>query len=139
MGATRSRPVFDDVAELVRLAGPAAEGEGVVITDVTGNIVFANADAETILGFVRIGVGVEDYSSMHGVFTEDGRPYPSSDLPLARAVLSQKTTRDVRLLLRRCDGQHHLTSVTISVSGRPLYDASRRHVGAAAFFTVVST
>ncbi|MGF6492034.1 PAS domain-containing protein [Luteibacter sp. 621] len=122
-----------DVAELVRLAGPGREGEGIVITDAAGDMVFANEMATDILETPRIGAGVEDYSALHGVFTEDGRPYPSTDLPLARAVLNQKTTRDERLVIKRCDGVRHL----LRVSARPLFDADHRQVGSVVFFSVI--
>ncbi|KJV32495.1 hypothetical protein VI08_12205 [Luteibacter yeojuensis] len=123
-----------EVAELVRLAGPGAEGEGIVIADATGEMVYADEMATEIMGIVRMGAGVEDYSVLHGVFTEEGRPYPSSDLPLARAVLFQKTTKNERLLMRRPDGITYLLNVT----ARPLFDAAKRQVGSVVFFRVVA-
>ena len=107
--------------------------EGLIVCDVHGSIVFANASAEHIVGLVRIGALPDDYSCMHGIFSEEGRPFPSSDVPLARAVLRGESVRDVRLVVRRCDGQAHL----LSVDAYPLRDASGVAVGAATTFRVV--
>lgn len=119
-----------DLSMLIELAGPCADDEGLVIADARGDLVFSNDRAVDILGIVRIGAGVDDYSALHGVFTEEGRPYPSTDLPLARAILHQKTSRDVRLLLKRPDG----ICRRLSVSARPLLDAGKALVGAVVVF-----
>lgn len=134
MGLGDTKNPDTGVDELVRLAGPCADDEGVVIANASGELVFASERAADILGIVRLGAGVEDYSALHGVFTEDGRPYPSSDLPLARAILLRKTTRGERLLIRRPDGLIQL----IEVSARPLIDAAKRHVGAVAALRVLA-
>lgn len=109
------------------------ETKGVVASDRAGVIVYANACASDILGAVRVGSGVDDYSCMHGIFTEDGRPYPSRDLPLSRAVLKKETTRNIPLVVRRCDGGTH----RISVSGKPLYGPDGAHIGGVVTFVIV--
>jgi PAS domain-containing protein len=106
---------------------------GLVVCDAHGSIVFANAAAEEIVGLIRIGAGPDDYSSMHGIFSEEGRPFPSSDVPLARAVLHGEEARGVRLIVRRCDGEAH----RLSVNAYPLRDASGAVIGAATTFRVV--
>jgi PAS domain-containing protein len=128
-----------DYVELMRhaldhRAGCSGNGsEGLIVCDAHGSIVFANASAEDIVGFVRIGAVPDDYSCMHGIFSEEGRPFPSCDLPLARAVLHGESVRDVRLVVRRCDGQTHL----LSVDAYPLRDPSGAAVGAATTFRVI--
>lgn len=128
-----------DYVELMRHAldhrtgRPGSEREGLIVCDLHGSIVFANAEAEEIVGLVRIGALPDDYSCMHGIFSEDGRPYPSSDVPLARAALLGETVRNVRLVVRRFDGTSH----TLSVDAGPVYDASGAAVGAATMFRVV--
>jgi PAS domain-containing protein len=127
-------------AELMRHAldhrtGCSEKGpEGLIVCDVHGSIVFANASAEDIVGLVRIGAVPDDYSCMHGIFSEEGRPFPSCDVPLARAVLRGESVRDERLVVRRCDGQAHL----LSVDAYPLHDPSGAAVGAATTFRVVA-
>jgi PAS domain-containing protein len=129
-----------DYVELMRHAldyrtGRSAGGpEGLIVCDVHGSIVFANASAVDIVGLVRIGALPDDYSCMHGIFSEEGRPYPSSDVPLARAVLHGESARDVRLVVRRGDGDAH----RLSVDAHPLRGASGAIIGAATTFRVVT-
>ena len=119
---------------LDHLAGCSVSGpEGLIVCDAHGSIIFANASAEDIVGLVRIGAVPDDYSCMHGIFSEEGRPFPSSDVPLARAVLRGESVRDERLVVRRCDGRAHL----LSVDAYPLHDTSGAVVGAATTFRVV--
>jgi PAS domain-containing protein len=117
-----------------RTACLAGGPEGLIVCDVHGSIVFANAPARDIVGLVRIGAVPDDYSCMHGIFSEQGRPFPSSDVPLARAVLHGESARDVRLVVRRVDGESHL----LSVDAYPLRDPSGAIVGAATTFQVVT-
>lgn len=134
MGLSGTHDSGAGVEDLVLLAGPCADDEGIVIANASGELVFASERAADILGIVRLGAGVDDYSALHGVFTEDGRPYPSSDLPLARAILHKKTTRHERLLIRRPDGLIQL----IEVSARPLVDTTKRQVGAVAVLRLLA-
>ena len=106
----------------------------VVVADNGGTIVFANDRAHTVLGNVRIGAGVDDYSCMHGIFTEDGRPYPATDLPLSRAVLDCENVFDARMEVRRCDG----TSSVISVDARPIFGNNGEQIGGVAIFDVMA-
>jgi PAS domain-containing protein len=117
-----------------RTACSANGPEGLIVCDVHGSIVFANASAKDIVGLVRIGAVPDDYSSMHGIFSEEGRPFPSSDIPLARAVLHGESANGVRLVVRRVDGESHL----LSVGAHPLRNASGSIVGAATTFRVVT-
>ena len=73
-----------------------------------------------------MGVRADDCSPMHGLFTEDGRPYPSSDLPLARAALFGKMVLDARWRIRRPVG----SSVTAMGDAMPIRDAPGRQTGA---------
>jgi PAS domain S-box-containing protein len=77
---------------------------GVIVADATGDIVHVNERAAELHGWVRLAVGPEDYSSMYSLFTEEGRPYPSEDLPLARAVRNGETCKHARWVVRRPDG-----------------------------------
>jgi len=113
-----------------RLHALAGLTDGVVLADRDGHIVFANPVADALLGRVRRGAGIEDYSCMHGVFTMEGRPYPSEDLPLSRAILGCETTRDVPLTIRRSDGAR----IPLLVSGQPLFDGNGVLVGGVVLF-----
>jgi PAS domain-containing protein len=123
-------PLLEGPWASTSLAALAALPSAVVVADSQGRIVFANARADALLGRVRLGADIEDYSCMHGLFTMEGRPYPAWDLPLSRAVLRREMTRDVPVRVRRCDGGSSL----LSVSGQPLFDEDGAHVGGVVIF-----
>ena len=100
--------------------------EGVVVADAAGRITFVNEAAARLHGVARLGVPVEEYSDTYHLLTEDGRPYPPAELPLARAVLHGETLIDARWRIRRPDG----TEVLAVGSARPVRDADGRQVGA---------
>jgi PAS domain-containing protein len=104
--------------------------EGVVVADRLGRIVFGNTSANTLLGRVALGVNPDDYSHHHGIFTEDGRPYPSTDLPLARAVLSGETVEGDRLRVRRPDG----STILVICYARPIYRDDGQQEGGMVLF-----
>ncbi len=92
--------------------------EGVIVADADGNLVFVNAAASRMHGVETLGVGVEGYADAFHLLTEDGRPYPSSELPLARAVLRGETVIDERWRIRHTDGREILALG----SARPVFD-----------------
>jgi PAS domain S-box-containing protein len=99
---------------------------GVIVVDAAGAIVHVNDRAAELHGWVRLAVGPEDYSRMYGIFTEEGRPYPSADLPLARAVSQGETVREARWVIRRPDGSRQAMQGT----SYPVYDTDGRQVAA---------
>ena len=99
--------------------------EGVIVTDALGTIVFVNDAAAKIHGVVRLDVRPSAYAASYSLFREDGRPHPSLELPLARAVRGE-TVKDARWLIRRPDGE----MVLAVGSARPLLDAGGRRLGA---------
>ncbi len=118
-----------DRAEAVAAERAAVLGqlaEGVIATDPQGRISFVNEAAARIHGVVRLDVPLDQYSDSYRLFTEDGRPYPSQELPLARAVLKHETVVDERWRIRRPDG----TEVLAVGSARPVTAADGTHVGA---------
>jgi len=90
--------------------------EGVIVTDAAGRIIFVNEAAERLHGVKSLDVAPDDYSETYHLFTEDGRPHPPKDLPLARAVLRGETVLDARWRIRRPDG----SEVLAIGSARPL-------------------
>ncbi len=96
--------------------------EGVIVADAEGRIVFVNDAAERLHGVKNLDVTPEAYSESYHLFTEDGRPYPPRELPLARAVLEGETVLDARWRIRRPDG----TEIVAIGSARPLETAGRR-------------
>ena len=99
--------------------------EAVILADSEGTLTFVNEAAERLHGMSLLGVRPESYSDTYHLLTEDGRPYPSHDLPLARAVRGE-TVVDARWRIRRPDG-----SVALAVgSANPILDSDGRQVGA---------
>lgn len=107
------------VAILAQLA------EGVIVTDAVGRITLVNKAAAEIHGVARLDVEPDAYSDSYHLYTEDGRPHPPLDLPLARAVKGQKV-RSARWRVRRPDG----TEVLVIGSAQPLLDQAGAQIGA---------
>lgn len=100
--------------------------EGVIVTDAEGRITFVNDAAEQIHGLKRLGVGPADYAHDYSLLTEAGDPYPSEQLPLARAVIAGETVNDARWRVRRPSGEE----VLAVGSARPLRSADGAQIGA---------
>ncbi|HEV7664379.1 MAG TPA: PAS domain S-box protein [Chloroflexota bacterium] len=90
--------------------------EGVIIADPDGRITFVNAAAQRIHGSGQLSVAVEDYATAYGLRTLDGQPYPTDNLPLARAVRDGETVLDARWRIERPDG----TEVVAEGSATPV-------------------
>ncbi len=102
------------VAEREAVLGQIAEG--VIIADPDGRLVFVNEEACRIYGVAELGVGPEEYSRAYHVFTLDGEPYPSLDLPMSRAIRKGEITTNVPLRVKRPDG----TEVIIRAGAKPV-------------------
>ena len=94
-------------------------GDGVVVADCTGSLLFFNASAESILGIGLTDAPLADWSSRYGVYYPDMvTPYPSNNLPLARALRGEESNQ-VEMHVRNPrvpEGRY------LSVTGRPLRD-----------------
>ena len=112
----------EEAAERAAILGQLAEG--VIVTDADGRIAFVNEAAERLHGVKLLGVDPDGYSESYHLLTEDGRPYPPRDLPLARAVLDGEVVSDARWRIRRPDG----SEVVAVGSARPVTgpDGARR-------------
>ncbi len=100
---------------------------GVVVSDPKGTITMTNSAAKTIVGGLLTGVayGPSEEYTLH---SPDGRPFHSSELPLARAIEKRGVTKDEKILVRREDG----TEVTILAAGSPVTDEVGNIIGAVA-------
>ncbi|GLC28556.1 PAS domain-containing protein [Roseisolibacter agri] len=108
------------------LAALAQLAEGVIVTDAAGRITFVNDAATRLHGVSRLDVLPEQYADAYRLLTEDGRPYPADELPLARAVRRGETTVDARWRIRRPDG----TEAHAVGSARPLVGPRGERLGA---------
>lgn len=100
--------------------------EGVIITDETGSIIFVNAAAAAIHGVKQMGVDPDAYAQTYRLFTLDGDPYPSDQLPLTRAVRKGETVEHAAWLIERSDGQ----SVIAVGTARPVLGDDGQQIGA---------
>lgn len=108
------RAVFDQLSE------------GVITADAAGQLTFVNRCAEALHGVKDLAATPDDYSERYHLFTEDGEPYPSQDLPLARAVLRGESVMDTRWRIRRPDG----TEILALGSAQPICDDDGKRIGA---------
>jgi len=99
--------------------------EGVIVTDAAGRITLVNDAATRLHGVSRLGVASDAYSEAYSLLTEDGRAYPSLDLPLARAVRGE-TVLEAHWRIRRPDG----SEVLAVGNARPVLDETGRQIGA---------
>ena len=100
--------------------------EGVIIADASGRITFVNEAATKLHGVATLDVAPSDYSATYRLLREDGTPYPSEELPLARAVLKGETVRDARWRIQRPDG----TEVVAIGNAQPVLGAQGTQIGA---------
>ncbi len=111
-------------AEQAAILGQLAEG--VIVADRAGRITFVNDAATRIHGVARLDVEPEAYSDTYHLLTLEGDPYPTSELPLTRAVRDGMTTENTRWRVRRPDG----TEVLAIGSARPVHDITGEMIGA---------
>lgn len=100
--------------------------EGVIVTNSAGEVTYVNKAAAAIHGAAKLRVPVEDYSSEYQLFTNEGEPYPSHLLPLARAVVNRETVSNEKWRIRRSDS----TEVVAIGSASPVYRNDGSFLGA---------
>ncbi|AWN38447.1 PAS domain S-box protein [Methylobacterium radiodurans] len=123
--AAESEARYRELKDAAHDAILAQLAEGVIVTDTAGRITLVNDASAAIHGVARLDVEPAAYSDTYHLFTEDGLPYPSQDLPLARAV-GGETVEDARWRVQRPDG----TEVLAIGNARPLRGHGGRQIGA---------
>ena len=105
--------------------------EGVVIVDLGGHFLFANEAAQRIVGMAPIDSAPGDWSSLYGCFLPDKvTPYPSEQLPLARAMRGDHV-REEEIFIRN---PHTPEGAWISVNSTPLRDGKGKLTGGVIVF-----
>jgi PAS domain S-box-containing protein len=109
---------------------------GVVVADApSGQITYLNPAAIALAGRPLAELAapqVDEYAARWQVHRPTGEPFPTDELPLARA-LAGEATRDVEMVLRHPDGSER----TVLGSGVPLRDAAGRvERGMVAFYDI---
>jgi sigma-B regulation protein RsbU (phosphoserine phosphatase) len=109
--------------------------EGVVIVDGKGRFVFSNAAAQRIAGMGPLRIPPAEWSSTYGCFLPDTvTPYPSEQLPLARAMRGEYV-HDEELFIRN---PYNPEGAWISASSYPLRDEKGELAGGAIVFRDVT-
>ena len=109
--------------------------DGVIVANEKGEFLFFNPIAQEIVGLGATEGPPEDWSEIYGVFYPDKvTPIPSTELSLYKAIQG-KITNDIEMFIRN---QNRPDGVFISVSGRPLYDATGCLIGGTIVFRDVT-
>jgi|TARA_R100001244_G_scaffold44182_1_gene39722 PAS domain S-box-containing protein len=101
-------------------------GEGVIITDAGGEIVYMNERAQILHGQKQLGVSPDDYTTAFQLLTLGRKPFPVDELPLTRAVRENITTADSEWIIRRADG----SEIFAKGNAKPVYDEQDRKIAA---------
>ena len=105
--------------------------DGVVMADEAGRFQVWNPAAERIVGTGPADVGIGRWSEHYGLLLPDrATPYPTEDLPLARAIRGESVT-NILVFLRRPD---QTEGIWLSVNARPLRDETGHLNGGVAVF-----
>jgi PAS domain S-box-containing protein len=112
-----------------------ALADGVVVSDAAGRLTYVNPAAARLHGVADVGVPLDEWSARYHLFTLDDRPYPSAELPLARAALGGETVSDAVWRIRRTDG----TDVIAEGTASPLVAGDGTRVGAILVLRDVTT
>jgi signal transduction histidine kinase/CheY-like chemotaxis protein/CHASE3 domain sensor protein len=107
-------------------------GDGVIAADMNGDFLLFNPAAKKMLGVgaVETATTTEQSSKLFGIFLPDmATPYPTSDLPLARALLGESVDGE-ELFIRNAN---ILEGAWFSGTARPLRDEGRMWGGVVVF------
>jgi PAS domain S-box-containing protein len=108
---------------------------GVVVCDSTGKFVFFSPEAERILGVGAMRAASAEWSAAYGCYLPDMvTPYPSEELPLARAMQGEEGLH--KLIFIR--NPQRPAGLWIDVSGTPLCDSSGTPCGGVVVFSDVT-
>jgi PAS domain S-box-containing protein len=108
---------------------------GITMVDRTGQIMFANARAEQVLGLRRTEVIGRAYDAPTWHITDyDGQPFPAEQLPFTRVLATGRPVYDVRHAIEWPDGRR----VLLSINAAPMFDPSGQVDGVVAAIEDVS-
>jgi PAS domain S-box-containing protein len=103
-------------------------GDGVAVADENGKFILWNPAAEKIMGQDAKGGGISEWSKTYGIFLPDQTtPYPSNDLPMAKALRGEATD-NVEFFIRHGQAPE---GRWVNASGRPLQKAASNIFGGA--------
>ena len=99
---------------------------GIVVTDETGHIRFANQEAEKILGLEKESITQLTYNDPAWVITDfDGKPFPDEQLPFSVIKKTLKSTYNIQHAIQWPDGKQTL----LRINAAPQLDDSGNFIG----------
>ena len=105
-------------------------GDGVIVADETGRILFFNPEAEGLID-IAMDTTLDELPETYGLFLPDTiTPFPSADLPLTRAIHGEFSD-NVEVFIRN---EKVPQGVYIEIAGRPLQDESGKRRGGVIVF-----
>jgi signal transduction histidine kinase/response regulator RpfG family c-di-GMP phosphodiesterase len=116
----RSEAAFREQTKILRSVLDSM-GEGVLVTDESGNMVLLNPAAEQMVGRGAAGTHQSEWVERYGIYLPGtDTPYPADKLPLARAMRGE-TADGIELYVRNAQKPG---GMFVSVNIRPLNDDS---------------
>jgi len=99
---------------------------GITLVNREGQLTFANARAEEILGLSRDALTQRTYNAPEWRITDyEGGPFPQEELPFHQVMAQGESVYDVRHAIEHSDGHRSL----LSINSAPLCDASGQITG----------
>ena len=109
-------------------------GDGVIVADETGRILFFNPEAEGLID-IAMDITLDELPETYGLFLPDTiTPFPSADLPLTRAIHGEFLD-NVEMFIRN---EKVPQGVYIEIAGSPLQDELGKRRGGVIVFRDVT-
>lgn len=110
-------------------------GNGLLVVDHKGQMVFCNRTAEAILGFGMTDLPLPDRVRMFGNYLPDKTTvYPVEDLPIAKAIRGE-SVNEVEVFIKN---ENKPEGVSVRTTGRPLLDENGAVCGGVVMFRDVT-
>jgi PAS domain S-box-containing protein len=106
----------------------------VVFEKPSGKAIYANRRAIELLGKNPCGIALENQTEASKIYSMDGKPCPTEELYIYRALFKEKTFRNEPIIIERTDGERFI----VNISAKPLYDKQGSANGAIAIFDDVT-
>jgi PAS domain S-box-containing protein len=99
---------------------------GIVMVDASGQITFANREAESVFGLTKDSITQLTYNApIWHITALDGGLFPETELPFVRVMRTGQPVRDVRHAIQWPDGRR----VLLSINAAPLTDEAGNLTG----------
>jgi CheY-like chemotaxis protein len=122
---------LDPLVAIVVAALERREGDGVLVTDARGQLLFYDSGAADLLDEPFPGSGFEEILERHPIVNRDGTPRPLETIPAARALVERRPVTD-----EVCELRGDVLRV-YEMAAVPVFAEGDQLVGAAAYVRLV--